>query len=1636
MARGCGNNSIELWYYGRGNISEVTIPVTYAIGGAYQPGSTIVIGVGTTWTSAMVGLTLDLIEDDGTIKSAGKIIGFTDTTHLTVSFAQTVASSGDPISYVIKDRGTYALSESVNLSPVEIGIGKGAAFKVNLRPKYTTAGIVSSELDSVDILGGGLNYNTQLFVDESGSGSNFLTTIAPKPALGGSAESTTIHGELSFTVNDSSMWHQAKTFEGTNSVVTTEIEYMFNAITHASVTLVNRPANISSLFSMQDSSGQYTDFFHEGQEILLRDHTTHIVLFRGSIQELEDTFEMGMGQVIQLHAADRMKEWDDIPAEVFKRTAKTVDLPSAKIYSIIENRIGPYQTVGAGDRRIAFGEGPEYKLNSTPTGAVFPTEEIIGAEEEWAGVQEGKIAAKRGYGHQVGRRFAFENSWFPRDPANFSEDNLTVGEADVITNERDQVGTTTFNKGNQKILSAIQNLAAQEPHGEYRRTDGEYINLDGTESEWAFHLSPNILSPTPEVLGDNITTDGQNDGWITNNPRVFTPSIVSEGFIGISDVTGGKGFYPSDVGKLVNRGSTSTTITSTSEDHTRLYTIDTVNWGAESGDVTIFENLDSIPQFNYFEVGSRPAFSFGKDELSNFAVSEQDVRKHSVTMLSPKEPVEEQGLRAGRATASQQSGDRITQPALVGTGTVQAHVKIKDGTAYPLKVPVDWEIKIFNDGSDNPTQFAYRYAFAGTDITNEKFTALEAIADYDNATAFYDLLFNIQLRFDLLGGTVVAVAGDSYYFHTYPQFDNTRALKLMGQQAVFSKYNHEKYSNALVYYDAEAVSDEGYGSSARLEANLVYGWGVQNRSWIFHTSANKESEYYTGTATTDYIVRVHHGDKFEGASGKAHHATPVAGDMDECINYSGANTPITNINDFTDAGGTSGNAFERPLLFGTTLRDNRSWWDELINKDGTLEYLYRDFYWRDKQLTEGEWAYMDTDDAGGASRGGRASEYLDLYRGRYSVQEINSGGETALQIEWRRWDSGIEVAAVQYVSVPARQDTSVNSLIGGVHPPSKGGSTKFPFAAGPNETEMVQMLISFERGKTKGQPEESGGEGTWPTTNTYDENGEPQRSGVWRDFPFVRLVGRTTGTKFDFDADMGRRKDRPVWQGRPIDTWQALRPLRKTYQKDHARDMIRQDLVTALHRRTADMRIGKFATSKAPYYWLEAQVDGFTESGSNNYGDDDIDPSTATTNPNATKTIRFKLQHLGATTGTKYYNPLQYGLMIGNIVRFYNYEVGADGAVTDQNFRDDSEFCYGVITDIQPITTSPQYYTGTAAQNNGSSSAGTVVTGSETTWTADMVGGIFRWEGYPTAGEITGFTSGTVMAVTNTQLVPAGTKYVINKQNEDTFDMCGWIEVELTHVYRKSGATDASVTDAPAMMDAAGSVTYNKVTAQATAAGNYDEGVTTFTTTLNDPDGIDASVTSITAAANHNISPFDIIKLGTEKMLVTNVNGNVLTVERDYDGTTAATHLETASITLVGRAYGGPTRVRVYNMLYPGYAVFAEDISNGISAKHVIEGMRLNSRQGILETEYHTSGKKTDHTIKKWGTTPLHPRTDRGQALVKKIVEVDERSNLGVGKNNFNPVDGLNASTDFYINSPGGEPSQVIFGYTGNDFRV
>lgn len=85
----------------------------------------------------------------------------------------------------------------------------------------------------------------------------------------------------------------------------------------------------------------------------------------------------------------------------------------------------------------------------------------------------------------------------------------------------------------------------------------------------------------------------------------------------------------------------------------------------------------------------------------------------------------------------------------------------------------------------------------------------------------------------------------------------------------------------------------------------------------------------------------------------------------------------------------------------------------------------------------------------------------------------------------------------------------------------------------------------------------------------------------------------------------------------------------------------------------------------------------------------------------------------------------------------------------------------------------------------------------------------------------------------------------------------------------------------------------------------YDQEVGRETTTL--AEGIDDSVTSFdvaNAARLPSVVDF-VIQIGSERMLVTGVSGNTLTVTREVDGTTAAAHSNGATVQLYGTTLNG-----------------------------------------------------------------------------------------------------------------------------------
>jgi hypothetical protein len=104
------NSSVGIGTSSPSNTFSVS-PLYYSTGTAYQDNSgsatTTITGSGTTWTSAMVGM--EFIFSSGQKET---ITAFTDTTHLTGSVSQSVASSGSPIAYEIHQPVFYVSNTS------------------------------------------------------------------------------------------------------------------------------------------------------------------------------------------------------------------------------------------------------------------------------------------------------------------------------------------------------------------------------------------------------------------------------------------------------------------------------------------------------------------------------------------------------------------------------------------------------------------------------------------------------------------------------------------------------------------------------------------------------------------------------------------------------------------------------------------------------------------------------------------------------------------------------------------------------------------------------------------------------------------------------------------------------------------------------------------------------------------------------------------------------------------------------------------------------------------------------------------------------------------------------------------------------------------------------------------------------------------------------------------------------------------------------------------------------------------------------------------------------------------------------------------------------------------------------------
>jgi len=182
----------------------------------------------------------------------------------------------------------------------------------------------------------------------------------------------------------------------------------------------------------------------------------------------------------------------------------------------------------------------------------------------------------------------------------------------------------------------------------------------------------------------------------------------------------------------------------------------------------------------------------------------------------------------------------------------------------------------------------------------------------------------------------------------------------------------------------------------------------------------------------------------------------------------------------------------------------------------------------------------------------------------------------------------------------------------------------------------------------------------------------------------------------------------------------------------------------------------------------------------------------------------------------------------------------------------------------------------------------------------------------------------------------------------------------------------------------------------------------------------DATATTLTASDGPYFKVNDVIKIGSELMLVTNVDAHVLTVERGHLGTTAATHSDTANIAIWFYNEQNDTRVSTNDRGYYSANTFFGKGRNSQSPMGLVpgsvavkvpfdayqelglSGQSLASDTGlttntaykfkITMTEKGTSTNYDDITIT---TSASHARWGGSDGVLQKIQDAMDALNIG-----------------------------------------
>lgn len=109
-----------------------------------------------------------------------------------------------------------------------------------------------------------------------------------------------------------SKWYEARTHTGKNALKTCSIQKDLANPAKATITLLNPSKDPTSTDTAQ-SQGFLTNVFPEYTHIFIKDNSTKLILFRGRVYNVKEIYDMSRGPILELKAYDALKELLDQP---------------------------------------------------------------------------------------------------------------------------------------------------------------------------------------------------------------------------------------------------------------------------------------------------------------------------------------------------------------------------------------------------------------------------------------------------------------------------------------------------------------------------------------------------------------------------------------------------------------------------------------------------------------------------------------------------------------------------------------------------------------------------------------------------------------------------------------------------------------------------------------------------------------------------------------------------------------------------------------------------------------------------------------------------------------------------------------------------------------------------------------------------------------------------------------------------------------------------------------------------------------------------------------------------------------------------------------------------------------------------